>query len=400
MQSRKKSALRFFFLIFLLSSAIFTKAALPKSLPSRKDVLDTFNRSYRQATSKAIAFWDSPFRDLGIQSNPFAISIFYIRYFSRPDIKTADGLFSLNEILTDKKSNVLSSCLALVALMQAQKWDVECFYNPGECYIGLNLSDDWQIRKGAWVEMDGKKYYLKEFDDSTAVGETRIDKPGARYKSLPAKRVDLQPIPVMDKLPLFNPEPSVTRRVEWNYDYADHEINVTIPSAQLAWTKNLPASISGMVHDGFDELRNLGLVSGLRAMSDQGNEFDQVNFLLKFCQSETGFKYVPGLPIRSVTRQIWEGVNDCDGRSVLLCCLLHAVLEYPLENIVFVSWENHLALGVKPRTEKCLETLKAEGKFVSDNFYLLDPSYMGATRWGSKMKTLSNQYEIIKVKSR
>jgi hypothetical protein len=282
--------------------------------------------------------------------------------------------------------------------MQAQKWDVECFYEPGEIYIGLNLSEDWQVRKGSWVEMDGKKYYLKEFDDSTAVGETRIEKAGARYKSLRAKRYDLRPIPIFDSLPFFNVKPSVSRPLEWMYDYTDHKITVTIPSEQLAWIKNLPASISGMVHAGFIELRNLGLDATLFGLLESGSEFAQVNFLLKFCQSETGFKYVPGLPIRSVTRQIWEGVNDCDGRSVLLCCLLHTVLDYPLENIVFVSWENHLALGVKPRSQECLDMLKAEGNFVGDNFFILDAAYMGATHWGSKMKNLSEKYEIITPK--
>lgn len=382
-------------MIILLASKVLADDALANPMPSRKDILATFNTSYRQITPKAIAYWDSAFQEHGIHDNPLAISIFYIRHFSRSNMKAAEGLFSLNDMLRDNKSNTLSGCIAIVALMQAQKWDVECFYNADECYIGFNLGDDWQVRKGSWVEMDGKKYYLKEFDDSTTVGETRIEKPGTRYNGLQAKRDDLRPIPVVDKLPILNLQPSVSRRLRWKFDHADHELVLVFPREQLAWTKNLPASISGMVHAGFDELHKLGFIDTFRSFVDRGSEYEQVNFLLKFCQSETSFKYVPGLPIRSVTRQMFDGVNDCDGRSVLLCCLLHAVLEYPLENIVFVSWENHLALGVKPFTTQALDTLKSVGNFVGECFYILDPSYVGVTHWGSKMKNLSEKYEII-----
>jgi hypothetical protein len=382
-------------LFILLASATYVIAAPPKSLPARKDVLNAFNRSYQQAVAQPAAFWDSAFEDLGIQENPLAQVLHFIRFFSPPNMKTDEGLIPLNEMLSRNKSNPLSGCIALTALMQARQWDVECFYNQGECYIGLNLSEDWRVRKGSWVEMDGKKYYLKEFDDSTAIGETRIEKTGTRYLSLKAKRRDLKPIPVIDRLPVFNGE-SVPRQFKWTYDYVDHELSVAIPRQQLIWTKNLPASISGMVHPGFDELRRIGLDRQLRSLVGEGAEYYQVDFLLKFCQSGTIFKYTTGLPIRSVTRQIWEGANDCDGRSVLLCCLLCTVLDYPLDNIVFVSWENHLALGVKPRSIECLDTLKVMGSHVDDDFYILDPAYMGATHWGSKMKNLSDKYEIIK----
>jgi hypothetical protein len=380
---------------FLLG-AVFFSAAQGVRLPDHNAVLGTFEKSYRQATPEVIATWDSTFRALEIHANPLAMAIEIIRFFSRPEFTEGPGLYTLNEIIAGKKTNILSDCITLVALMQAQGWDVEGFYGPNEYYIGLNLSDDWVVRKGSWVEMDGKKYYLKEFDDSTAVGETRIADPAASYHGLRAQRSDLKPIPVVKQLPIFGSRSVVSRRIKWRHDDSDHEITVAIPGEQLRWTKNLPASIYGMVYSGFDELRKLGLAESLREMISGRDEYDQVDFLYKFCQSETDFKYQPGLPIRSVTRQIWEGKNDCDGRSVLLCCLLHAALDFPLENIVFIGWENHLTLGVKPRTEKCLAILQAEGKSVGDNFYILDPAYMGATHWGSKMKNLPEEYEIIK----
>jgi hypothetical protein len=379
-----------------LLCTVFFSAAQGIHLPDHNAVLGMFEKSYRQVTPEVIAAWDSSFRMLEISDNPLAMAIVFIHYFSRPEFKDGAGLYSLNEILTKKKTNILSSCIALVALMQAQGWDVECFYGPKEYYIGLNLNDDWVVRKGSWVEMDGKKYYLKEFDDSTAVGETRIADPAASYHGLRAQRSGLKPIPVVKQLPIFESRSTVSRRIKWRDDDTDYKITVAIPGEQLQWTKNLPASIYGMVACGFDELRKLGLAEGLRGMIGERDEYDQVEFLYKFCQSETDFKYQPGLPIRSVTRQIWEGRNDCDGRSVLLCCLLHTVLDFPLENIVFIGWENHLALGVKPRTEKCLATLKIEGKFVGDNYYILDPAFMGATHWGSRMKNLPEKYDIIK----
>lgn len=381
--------------VFLLG-AVFFSAAQGIRRPDHNAVLGTFEKSYRQATPEVIAAWDSTFRAREIRANPLALAIEIIRFFSQPEFKEAPGLYALNEILTDKKTNILSDCIALVALMQAQGWDVEGFYGPNEFYIGFNLSDDWVVRKGSWVEMDGKKYYLKEFDDSTTVGETRIADPAASYHGLRAQRSDLKPIPVVNRLPIFGSLSTVSRRIKWRFNDADYEITVAIPVDQLQWAKNLPASIYGMVYSGFDELRKLGLAESLRDMIGGWDEYDQVNFLYKFCQSEDDFKYQPGLPIRSITRQIREGKNDCDGRSVLLCCLLHTVLDFPLENIVFIGWENHLALGVKPRTEKSLAILQTEGKSVGDNYYILDPAYMGATHWGSKMKNLPEKYEIIK----
>jgi hypothetical protein len=373
-----------------------TARALPlKPLPTRTEILATFNRSYQQVNTKTASFWDSTFRVQGIEENPFAMAIYIIRYFSPPSMKTEEGLFSLTKMLDEDKSNVLSGCIALTALMQARQWDVECFYNSEECYIGFNLSENWQVRKGSWVEMDGKRYYLKEFDDSTAIGETRVDRAGTRYSSLKAKRRDLKPIPVVDRLPVFSDRPSESHRFKWNHDYVAHELTIAIPRAQLNWTKNLPPCISGAVHAGLEELRRIGLDRQLRNLVSGESEYEQVDLLLKFCQSETNFKYTTGLPIRSVTRQIWDGANDCDGRSVFLCCLLCTVLDYPLENIVFVSWENHLALGVQPRSAECLDTLKLGGNYVGDNFFILDAAYMGATHWGSKMKNLSEKYEII-----
>lgn len=398
MKSRLRPPISFVSLILLMAFEMPAVAAPPRSFPDHADVLAAFNKSYQQITPKTIAFWDSTFLAIGIHDDPFAMGIFYIRHFTRPTIKTGEGLFTLNDIVTKNKSNVLSNCIALVALMQAQKWDVECFYASEEFYLGINLGDDWQVRKGNWVEMDGKKYYLKEFDDSTAVGEIQIEKPAARYKSLRAKRYDLRPFPLVDTLPVFNSQLSVSRWLEWKYDFADHELTVLIPREQIAWTKNLPASISGMIHAGFGELRNMGLDGQLRVLVESASEYEQVNFLMKFCQSQASFKYLPGLPIRSVTRQIWEGINDCDGRSVLLCCLLHTVLDYPLENIVFISWENHLALGVKPRSPECLDILRADGNFVGENFFILDAAYLGATHWGNKMKNLSEKYDIITLR--
>jgi len=358
-------------------------------------IINISNQSYNQITQEMVDFWDSTFIQLGIKDEPFAMMILFINLFSKLHYQKVEGYYTLSQIFSEKKSNLLSNAVSTVALMQRFGWDIQCFYNKSECYLGINFSDDWRIRKGNWIEKDGRRYYLKEFDTYTPVGELKMDNPASTYQGLESKRTSLKPIPLLKSLPKFSDMHCQKRKLKWLYNRIDYTIFVEIPIEQIEWTKNLPPSLFGMVSSGIIELKNIGLDEQLKPLINEIEEYDKVNFLLKFCQSESIFTYNNKLTIKSVSNQLIEGKNDCDGRTVFLYCLLYTVIGYSTEDIVFISWKNHLALGLRPKTENALKKLRNSGVCISDNYYILDPAYVGETYWGSKMKRLSGRYEII-----
>jgi hypothetical protein len=79
-----------------------------------------------------------------------------------------------------------------------------------------------------------------------------------------------------------------------------------------------------------------------------------------------------------------------------LYCLLFLVLDYGDADIAFLSWPNHLALGLRPRTSTVLARLSKTSAPVQD-YFVLDPAYVGETTWGSKMKKLPDRCEIITI---
>ncbi len=380
-----------------IGSSIFFAAVTAYATAENTAALNAFSRSTQQITEEMQSFWDSTFCDLGIDDSPFAQIIFLIRYFTQliPAAPT-DKFYTLEQIMDDRQCNRASGCIALTALMQARGWDVVSFFNDREWYLGLGLGEEWNIRKASWIPLNDRRYYLKEFDDTTAIGITQIDDPASRYNALSVTRPGLQSIPVVRYLPALDPEPVYSRRLRWQYDTCGYEAVLSIPREQLAWTGNLPASISGMLYCAFDELRRLKLDQVLVRFTSGCGEYEQVDRLLKFCQAESVFRYNPKVPIRSISRQLYDGENDCDGRSVLLGALLHTVLEYPIDHLLFIGWENHLALAVQPQTEECRRRLQDREAFAPvEGFYLLDPAYMGATHWGSKMKKLDGKFTVI-----
>ncbi|MEO0142972.1 MAG: hypothetical protein ABIL15_06445 [candidate division WOR-3 bacterium] len=358
----------------------------------------TFEESSRQVTDELFDPLDSLSGIENIKDNPFALVIFLIEHFSQFEKKgVKDSYLTINEILTKKVSNQKSGAIATVAIVQNLGWDIQLFYNERECYLGLNLSDDWKIRKGTWIEKDRRRYYLKEFDTRTPLGKLRYDNPASVYQSLRIDNTNLKPFPLIKSIPHFSRSPVHTKRLKWLFKNSVYQLTISIPAEQAEWTMNLPPSLYGMVSCGIEELKNLGIIDKLKFLVSNFDEFDRVNFLLKFCQSESIFSYDNSLPIKSITNQLIDGKNDCDGRSVFLYCLLWSVLDYPDSNIVFLSWPNHVALGLKPRTDSALAILMEKGFYIGDNYFILDPAYLGDTHWGSKMDRLSDDCEIIKI---
>ena len=377
---------------FILAQNNVDLAFLTTSLDYENQV---FNKSYSQITDSMTISWDSTFLQAGIRDNPLGIIIFFIRYFSNMNDRKLTKISSLGEILLKRKSNIKSSALATCAIMQKLGWDVLCFYDENECYLGINLAENWKVRRGSWVEKNRKGYYLKEFDDYTPVGELKLDAPAPRYKSIGSKRSDLKPIPLITTLPNFA-DSFHEKELRWYYQDKEYTVKVFIPKEQIEWTRNLPPSLFGTIASGIEELKNINLARKLKLLVDDFQEYDKINFIYKFCQSESVFIYDSKQSIRSISIQLMEGQNDCDGRSVFLYCLLSAVLDYDDDDIIFISWPNHLALGVRPQTSEAENLLRQGGFYTGDRYYVLDAAYCGDTYWGSKMARLPDECEIIR----
>ncbi|HEX7321006.1 MAG TPA: hypothetical protein VF399_11715 [bacterium] len=354
-----------------------------------------FTLSYQQVSPRALAVWDSVFSCRHVDRNPIGMLLLIIAHFSRFDRLAPEQLLSLEEIIAHEKTNKLSSTAATAALMQRLGWDVQVFCNSDECYLGLCLSDDWWVRKGTWIEKDGRRYYLKEFDDKTPVGELVSDDPRSTYASPQSRGANLQPFPVCEDLPRFGGGKIRKLRLAWDCEGTAYAITALIPDELLEWTRNLPPSLYGAARCGVQELAAIGIADTLKALTRDLGEYDRVNFLYKFCQSKQIFTYDSGLPIRSIARQFMDKKNDCDGRSVLLYSLLKAVLGYADEDIVFVSWPNHLALALRPKTDEARKILSTDGSLVSGGYYILDAAYAGNTHWGDRMMNLPDACGII-----
>jgi hypothetical protein len=354
-----------------------------------------FDASCSGISDSMMAFFDSLFEDMGIRHEPFFHVLYYIQMFDALTDTVVRECVPLNEILRHASSNTKSNVMAISVLMQSAGWDVLCFYNDAECYLGLNLSDDWVVRKGNWVEKDDKIYYLKEFDMTTPLGSLLVDDPANRYFTVTRNNNELSPLPCIHSLPAFSGE-SLVRQMTWLYHDSVYSVIVMIPEEQLRWTQNLPSSLYGMAYSGMIEVENMGLAEQLRTIITTMSEYDGVNCLYKFCQSEDIFLYDKLQPIKSVSQQFIDGRNDCDGRSVVLYTLLRAVMEYGKDEIVFLSWPNHIALGVKAKTAETYQRLFDRNAFSVGDFFILDAAYAGDTEWGDKIPRLADTCEIIR----
>ena len=357
---------------------------------------ECFDRSYMQISDSLLTTWDSLFDELGISGNPFAMMLHFIEYLRAMDQEDSDECFLLRDMIANNSTNLMSSVVATCAIMQKKGWDFQVFFNENEYYLGINLTGDWQVRKGNWVEKDGKSYFLKEFDYKTPVGELKSDNPASTYQCLKSSKVDLKPVPLVNSLPVFRGSIH-EKRLVWFYKNKKYHITAVIPHGQAEYTMNLPASLFGTVASGVYEFNNMGLVDDLKYFVEDFGEYDKVNFLFKLSQSESIFIYDNKESIKSITHQLIEGHNDCDGRSIFLYCLLDAVLGYDSADMVFINWPNHLAIGLKPKTRTAEDILKGQDAvYIGDKYYILDPAYVGDTYWGSKMKRLSDECEIIR----
>jgi hypothetical protein len=363
--------------------------------PSDIDEAYCYQASYAALSDSLLASWERIFVQEGIADNPFAMMIYVIDHFSAMDQAGHDRCMSLDDIVSFGQTNVRSSIIATCALMRRLGWDMLFFFHNDEMYLGICFSDGWKIMagQGAQREADGKVYLWKDFDTYSQVGAFRQTSPVSEFKSLDVSDSDVDPFPLISTLPWFTGE-YYKRQLTWRYKGKAYAYTVRIPEQQITWTGNLPSSLFGIAASGVLELRKTGLTDYLQQLVHCLSEYERVNFLLKFCQSEGVFRY-EDQPIMSVSRQLQEACNDCDSRSVFLYCLLRTVMDYTDDDIVFVMWPEHLALSVRPRTDGAFEILKKRGYRTHDDFFVLDPTYTGKTFWGSKMDDLPDSFEII-----
>lgn len=359
---------------------------------------ECYNTSYSQISDKFLSSLYSTFDKLNIADNPFAQLLFLIELFSSFTSSEGSGYYSIIEILSHGISNTLSNAIATVAIMRKIGWDINCFYNNEECYLGINFSKDWRITKGTFIFNNGEKYILKEFDTYTPAGELKSDKISRKYQLLHVQESGTNPIPIVRNLPEISGE-TIDITLHWQYIDEEYKIGLSIPEEQLHFVDNLPPSLFGMAFCGISELKSLGIVERLRHITEEKSEYDQVNCLLKLCQSEDIFSYDSGMDIRSISRQFVDGRNDCDGRSVFLYSLLTSVLDYAPSDVVFLHWPFHMALGLKPKTAEAESTLMARGGCRFAEYYVLDPTYTGDTYWGDKMPDLPDECEVIRCRA-
>ncbi|UCC12530.1 MAG: hypothetical protein JSW02_03070 [candidate division WOR-3 bacterium] len=367
-----------------------------KTITQLDEKTECYQNSYWAISDSVLESWTRIFVQEGIDGNPFAMTIYLIEHFSRMRQVRDDKCLVLDEISSSGQTNLQSSVIATCALMRKMGWDLQLFYNDDEIYLGIYFSDVWEIRGGHVVESDGRTYYLKEFDTNSPVGMLNKKTKGHFHRCYDAVELVLEPLPLVQSLPWFDGEYH-ERKLKWEYQDKSYTYSMRIPEKQVQWTQNIPLSLYGMAASGILELQNTGLPDHLQRLIHGLNEYERVNFLLKFCQSEGVFRYKKDEPIKSVSEQLQKGRNDCDGRSVFLYSLLRSVMDYTDDDIVFALWPDqlHLALSLRPRTAEAIEILGSKGYSTGNGFYILDATYEGETYWGSKMDVLSGKMEII-----
>lgn len=375
---------------------------IPLDIPVNKDVVrcssadECYAISIQNISDKSISSLQEIYLKLGIGDNPYAQLLFLFVLFSSASRTSTTGFIPLDIILNSGASNIWSNAIAVVVIMNKMGWDINCFYNDTECYLGINFSKVWHITKKASIIDRGRQYVLKEFDTETPAGQLNNER-SSRFRNLKTPIENLKPIPAITSLPEFKGE-VIEKELSWQYIDQECRMMVSIPKEMVHFTENLPASTFGMVMCGIEELKQLDLTDRLKSYIEERNEYHQVNFLLKFCQSKGVFAYDSGADIKSVSRQLLEGKNDCDGRSVFLYVLLISILDYSIDDIVFLHWPFHYALGLKPKTELAESLLIRKGGVCYGGYWVLDPTYTGETYWGYKMPHLPEECEIIRLR--
>ena len=118
----------------LVSKTVFISNELGLGLASSISDQENkcFDRSYKQITDSLLTTWDTLFKTSGVRDNPFAMMLYFIEYFRAMDQDDRDECFSLQEIIANNSTNLLSSVIATCAIMQKMGWDFQYFHNKNQ----------------------------------------------------------------------------------------------------------------------------------------------------------------------------------------------------------------------------------------------------------------------------
>ncbi|MEW6063230.1 MAG: hypothetical protein AB1571_02575 [Nanoarchaeota archaeon] len=137
---------------------------------------------------------------------------------------------------------------------------------------------------------------------------------------------------------------------------------------------------SCLVMKSVEQLKEIGLTEHLNFITRFFTEEEKINFLLALVQS---IPYEIG-KWQSALTTIHRKKADCKGKSILLTSLLISLGISP-DNIVFLNYSKHIALGVAPS-----DGFKPEGPYYDYNgkqYFPLDATYEGSeNKWGYLVK--------------
>ncbi|MFK7931142.1 MAG: hypothetical protein AB8H79_23360 [Myxococcota bacterium] len=147
------------------------------------------------------------------------------------------------------------------------------------------------------------------------------------------------------------------------------------------------------------EVRMLGLDRAARqALRHTSGEVARLDALIRWVQGS--FVYEPG-PVRSLSELVESGKGDCDQLSLLLGALL-LELGYEEDDVISVSWPNHLGLGVRARSSSGPDASTGVN-LESGRYHLIDVTHYVwrgerlVSRWGKSAPEHGSQVTIRRL---
>lgn len=172
------------------------------------------------------------------------------------------------------------------------------------------------------------------------------------------------------------PEIIGTRQINFSYDDAKYDIEMKYNKNLIDFYKNYPFSdFSIYFSSPPSSLAENSLVNSLQPLIKNKNEYEAVNFLLRFTQSATEYQTDQEQFDREkplfVEESLCYAYSDCEDRSVLFSYLVSELLGL---DVIGIDYPNHIATAVNFKSE-------VKGTFFTHNnkkYVICDPTYLDA----------------------
>jgi len=169
---------------------------------------------------------------------------------------------------------------------------------------------------------------------------------------------------------------SFTRTLEWDFEGEHYKVVLTLDSKMIEKAKNIGRCDKAcLIKQSVKQLKELKLDKEFSLITRFFSEEQKINFALALAQS---IPYEIGQWQTAITT-IHRKKADCKGKTILLGSLL-ILIGIPEENIEFLQYPGHIALGVAPSDGK-----EPKGSFYFDgekSYYPLDAAFSGPAKWG------------------